>query len=62
MEDKTKRSPALKRAQAKYATKKIQKKVAFHVENDKEVIDYIDNNIPNFTEWVRQKVMKEINQ
>lgn len=56
------RSEATKKAQAKYAKKKLAKKAVFHIEKDHEIIEFIEKNVPNFTEWVRRKVKQEMEQ
>lgn len=56
------RSEAEKRAQAKYAKKQVPKKAVLHAEKDSEIIRYIEENIPNFTDWVRRKVKQEMKQ
>lgn len=47
------------KANAKYNSKCYRKNILLNPVKDKDVIDFIAN-LPNFTDWVRQKAREEI--
>lgn len=56
------RSEALKKAQLKYEKKLIRKQTILNTEKDGDVIEYINKNIPNFTDWVKKAIRREIQE
>lgn len=53
-------SEALQKAQAKYETKRQVKKVSFNSETEKDLLEFATS--VNFSEWVKQKIKKELSK
>ncbi|WP_448977624.1 hypothetical protein [Neisseria sp.] len=45
--------------QRKYDQKRLMKTVSFHLEREKELVDFMQKEIPDFSNWVKDQIRKE---
>ena len=46
--------------QRKYDQKRLMKTVSFHLEREKELVDFMQKEIPDFSNWVKEKIREDM--
>lgn len=53
-------SDAMIAARKRYEKKRLIKNVSFNLEKEKDLVDFIDSEIDNFSNWVKNAVRKKM--